>query len=166
MKTPIGAATAALALVTAGAAAASELTVTYESTISAIPTLSDWAVIALGLMLAAGAVVMIRHRGASRGIAYGVAGLVAVSTLGVAGYSRAANYDLFLAGTGSDSITVTNNTSHQVTVTNTTSSQVTLTDVSVSGPHTLFIGTECSPDVVLAPNATCNVSLLINPPRP
>jgi hypothetical protein len=158
MKTMIGAALAAGSFFVATSAAADDLQVAYTVAVAAVPTLTEWAMILMGVVLAAAAVMALRQRRIGGGIAMGVVALISAGALGMAGKTEAASLSLSLDGNSPNVVNLPPASGHTITVTNNAGVQVILDSITIiNGSNFLPTGGDCSTDMTLAAGASCTI---------
>ncbi|MFC5343289.1 midcut-by-XrtH protein [Brevundimonas staleyi] len=142
-------------LASAGAASAADVTVTFTSAAPAAVPLSPEMMLVLGLAMAIGAVVVMRKRGMGNGLAYGMAAMIGLATLGTANNARAVE-SFTLTGPSPQVFTIVDN-GGSTTLTNGTGGAVTITSISADSPY-IAVGGNCYGDP-LAPGDSCTVFL-------
>lgn len=168
MKITIGAGAVAAGLMAATGASAESLSVAYTVAPTAVPTMTEWAMIGLFVALAAAAVLAIRRQGLHRNVALGFAAVLAAGAVLAPQSSQAANLSLTLDGISPNLVGLPlNAANHTVTITNGTQGAVTITEFSVVGGNRFFLapfGFTCTFGQVLAPGASCTVGVFGNEP--
>lgn len=150
MKIRLAGAMIACACFAATGVSADSLVVTYDAPVASVPTLTEWAMILLGLALAAGAVVSLRGRRIGGFAACGLGAILSFAAFDEA-HAQRASLSLNLDGTGSNSLTFTQNQDSVVTVTNTSGRELTSVSFATFRPS----GT-ASQSFRIGSGGTCN----------
>lgn len=164
LRTSFATAFALALMATAASADSLQVTYTVQGGIAAVPTLTEWAMIGLGLALAGFAVITLRRKGRFGGVALGLAALVSASAIGIPS-ARAVDYRLEVTGPGPALQVLQNGGNHTVTIVNRSGGTLTVTNtVVVNGSRYAVLGIpfqgSCSVSPVLAPNGECAVPLI------